>query len=353
MNCRILYFLVILILGFSSCITTYNVNSIQVEIMKPALFTFPDKIDTIAVFKRDFFQSDAKIYEYFDVDIKDTTINPFVQYSNLSNRCVDALAEHIDNEGYFLKVINYRDSLNYLFEEGDSLINYPELFRKLEIDACVFLDYFQLEDRLTNNSGYYFMNNFIEKFPEFRTSSKLEQIKANLFWTVAIEGDTAQYVCKLPDELFYGNSVYPEFFGNDLNHKLLLENTSKYLGKAFGAKIVPSWLKVERHYYRSNNTNMLQAEKYCLRGDYLKAAEIYNKETRNKNRNIAAKARYNMALVCEMEGKPDVGIDWLIRSYSAYKQENEEHKFNCKQYIDLLAQRKIEIERLSKQVRNR
>jgi hypothetical protein len=132
----------------------------------------------------------------------------------------------------------------------------------------------------------------------------------------------------------------------------LLENTSEYLGKAFAAKIVPSWLKVERTYYRSNNVNMLKAEKYCLGGDWLKAAEIYNRETKNKNRNIAAKAKYNMALVCEMEGKPDAAIDWLVNSFSTYKFENEEHKFNCKQYIDLLAMRKKEIARLGKQIRN-
>ena len=152
--------------------------------------------------------------------------------------------------------------------------------------------------------------------------------------------------------MYYGNIVYPELFGNDLNHRLLLKNASEYLGKAFGAKIVPTWLEVERSYYRSRNVNMLAAEKYCLNGEYLKSAEIYNRETKNKNRNIAAKARYNMALLCEMEGKPDAAIDWLVLSYSAYKQNNEAHKFNCQQYINLIALRKKELEKLEHQVRN-
>lgn len=61
---------------------------------------------------------------------------------------------------------------------------------------------------------------------------------------------------------------------------------------------------------------------YLLAGDWLKAAEIYKKETKNKNENIAAKATYNMALICEMEGNLDVAIDWLDRSNSVYKRKN-------------------------------
>jgi hypothetical protein len=312
----------------------------------------PENIDTIAIFKRDFYQSDTITFKYLDVDNKILITDSFIHYQSISNKCVTALANYLDNEGYFLKVINFKDSMNYLFSKEDSLTYYPELLKKLSVDACIFLDYFQLDDQLTNNSGYYFKNNIIDQFPEFRNSTKLESVGANLLWTVSFKGDTSIYICKQPDELFYGNSVYPELFGNDLNHKLLLENTSEYLGKAFAAKIVPSWLKVERTYYRSNNVNMLKAEKYCLGGDWLKAAEIYNRETKNKNRNIAAKAKYNMALVCEMEGKPDAAIDWLVNSFSTYKFENEEHKFNCKQYIDLLAMRKKEIARLGKQIRN-
>ena len=353
MSCRLFYILLIVILGFtSSCVTTYNMRSLQVEILKPALFAMPENIDTIAIFKRDLYRSDTITFRYFDVDNKKTQTNKFVRYSDLSNKCVDALADFLDNEGFFMKVINYRDSMNYLFSGSDSLINYPELHKKLGVDAFVFLDFFQLKDYLTNSTGYYSYNDITEQFPEFRNSTKLESVGANLLWTVSFKGDTSVYLVKQPDDLYYGNIVYPELFGNDLNHRLLLKNASEYLGKAFGAKIVPTWLKVERSYYRSRNVNMLAAEKYCLNGEYLKSAEIYNRETKNKNRNIAAKARYNMALLCEMEGKPDAAIDWLVLSYSAYKQNNEAHKFNCQQYINLIALRKKELEKLEHQVRN-
>lgn len=350
MNCRISFFFLVLLLGVTSCITTSNMKSIQVEILKPAIITLPDNIDTIAVFNRNLYKSDTVTFRYFDVTKNDSIFDRTVHYRNLSNKCVDALANFLDNEGYFRKVNNYKDSLNDLFTEAD-LVNYPELLKKLEVDACIFLDYFQLNDNTYKN--YYYTYNIIANFPEFSGSTEFETVKAKLFWTICVKGDTVKYIYEQPDDLYYGNSVYPELFGNDLNHRKLLQNTAEYLGGAFGAKMVPSWLKVERSYYRSSNKDMRDAEKYCLTSEWLKAADIYNRETKNRNRIIAAKAKYNMALICEMEGNLDAAIDWLVLSYSTLKWENLEHKFICKQYIDLLAERKTEIKRLEKQVRNR
>ena len=341
----------IAIIGFTSCITTYNMNSIQVEILKPAIFAMPDDIDTIAIFKRDHYQSDTTEFTYLNVETNKIISDKNIRYSDLSNRCTAALAEYLDNEGYFSKVIHYSDSLNHIFSKTDSLITYPELHKKLGVDMFIFLDFFQLEDELTENIGAFFKPFIVNQFPEFKNSSKIESVTANLLWSVTFKEDTALYLIRQPDYLHYGNSVTPELFGNHQKHLLLLQNISGYLGTNFASRIIPSWIKVGRAYYRSNNVDMLQAEKYFLEGEFLKAAEIYNRETKNKNRNIAAKARYNMALICEMEGKPDAAIDWLVLSYSAYKNPNAEHKFNCQQYINLLALRKKEIERLDKQVR--
>lgn len=58
-----------------------------------------------------------------------------------------------------------------------------------------------------------------------------------------------------------------------------------------------------------------------------------------------------MAVAAEMEGKHDVSIDWLVKSYSALPVNNSEHKANCQRYINVLAIRKKEIERLGKQIR--
>ncbi|HAH22735.1 MAG TPA: hypothetical protein DCL77_03045 [Prolixibacteraceae bacterium] len=343
-------FLWIAILSFASC-STYKLSSIQVEMMKPALLTLSQDIDTIAIFKRDLYQSDTVTFRYFKNLYTDSIIDPEIQYRDLSNQCVDALAEYLEGEGYFLKVINYRDSLNSYLATNYSLIDYPELLRKWKVDACIFLDNFHFDDYLKSHHPSLEVHNSEGSFPEFKGSTQLEQINAHLFWTISIKGDTAIYKYKQPDDVYYGNSFNPDFFGSDLNHKRLLENTSIYLAKSFGPKLIPSIVKDFRFYYQSHNGNMLIAEKYLLEGEWLKAAEIYNKQTNNKNQNIAAKATYNMALICEMEGNMDAANDWVNRSLSAYKIENKDHLFNCTQYTTILTKRKKEIELLGKQVR--
>ncbi|HEY3369246.1 MAG TPA: DUF6340 family protein [Prolixibacteraceae bacterium] len=345
-------FLLLVILGFTSCITTSNIRFIQVELLQPGRITFSEEIDTIAVFRRDSYQLDTTIFKYHVASDRDPIIDTAIHYRDLSVKCTNAFASYLEQQGYFLKVSNYSDSVvKNLYSRVDNVLQYPELFDKLKVDACIFLDRFELDDCLIDQKRYFDQYSFAYEFPEFKSSTALETIGSHLLWTIAIKGDTTIYAWQYPDNVYYGNSVDPEFFGNDANHRLLLANTAEYLGKAFGTKLLPSWQAVERTYCHSYNDQMLMAEKYLLEGDYKKAAEIYNPETRNKNRNIAAKAQYNMALACEMAGEMDVAIEWLVKSYSVFNW-NLDHKSNCKQYISTITGRKKEIERLKQQIAN-
>ena len=97
---------------------------------------------------------------------------------------------------------------------------------------------------------------------------------------------------------------------------------------------------------------MIKAEDFCRNGEWLKAAEIYKQQTQSKNKDISTKAKYNMALVCEMEGNIDAAIDWINRSKSGSKKVQVDHIINCNSYFRELVTRKKELELLKKQVRN-
>lgn len=331
-SARSILTLLLLALNLTSCLITDSARSTQIEIMKPGIFNIPKYINTVAIFNRDSYQHDSIPFRYFDgITIEtDTTIH----YRTLSNTCVDALSGFLKKEGYFSEVINYRDRLTSIFPTNESIINPEEMFRKTKSDICIFLDFFNFS--ITALNGF-------------------DDIVANsacLSWTIAIKTDTLSYLYNQMDTLIYDANDFPLNLNGHQKLNMLVNNSSEYLGRFIGSKLIPTWLPVERLYYRSNNQNMLLAEKYAFNNQWLKAAEIWNKQTKNKNVRIAAKASYNMALACEMEGKLDVAIDWLIRSYSILKQNNEEHKANCQRYITVLALRKKEIEKLGKQVRN-
>jgi hypothetical protein len=327
---RKILLLLIVSFGLTSCLITDQARQLNVEIMKPGVFIFPENISKVAVFKRDLFQSDTSVFKYLNID--EIEVDTMIKSSNLSNHCVDAVSNYFKAEGYFQNVRNYRDSLNS--EWNSTITTTDELFTKSKSDILIFLDFFKFYDILISKSTNHLYT------------------AACLSWTITIKNDTAAYIYNQVDTLDYNDWQLKSFNLKQDGHEKLLMDAAKYLGESFGKKIIPSWIPVERMYYGSSNPEMIKAEQFAINNEWLKAAEIWNRETKNKNLKIVAKSCYNLALASEMEGKIDLSIDWLIRSYSILPKNNKDHQANCQRYINILAMRKKEIERLDKQIRN-
>jgi len=314
---------------------TEQVRSLKLEVMKPGAFIFPENVKKVAIFKRDLYLSDTAVFKYFYKfnNQYGTKIDSTLKYSDLSNRCVDELTNFLTKGRYFDEVKNYRDSLNYLGNDRGKLNNSDEIFNKTKADVYIFLDYF--------------------KFFDVRIYTHVAYISPTLKWTVVFKNDSNYYTYNQTDKLNYGNAQSLEYFTEEeVKIEEILQNSSEYLAKSFGSKLFPNWIPVERIYYKSKNPDMIKAEGFAIKNDWLKAAEIWKQKTKNKNSQIKAKACYNMALAAEMEGKPDLAIEWLAKSYSSLSHNNLLHRAYCQQYINVLALRKKEIERLEKQVRN-
>ncbi len=75
---------------------------------------------------------------------------------------------------------------------------------------------------------------------------------------------------------------------------------------------------------------MKEAGKLAAMRDWKGAAEIWKKLAYQENEKVAAKACFNMALVCEIEDLLIPALDWAIKSY-LIKQDPD-----TKEYIDQL-----------------
>lgn len=339
---------------FTSCLTNKNLNSIQVEILRPSILPHPEKIDTISIITRNHFKTENEPFRYSFITSTKTAnkVDSNIHYQDLKVIVADALCNYLSEQGYFPLVINYRATNSQILSKEDSLVNYPEFLKKSGAHALVILEDFELEDEQIRETNYWF-SGIKDIYPEFSKSSVLEKVLANLRWKIYQKWDTVKpFQYHFADNVYYGNSVYPEFFGNNQNHKKLLENTATYLGRTFGSMIIPSWQNVERMYFLSKDVQMLKGEQFILNNEWTKAAEIYSLEVKSKNRNIAEKAIFNMALICEMDGNIDEAMDWLSRSLPDNKHITTQYAYNCKKYLELLVLRKKEIELLDKQVRN-
>jgi hypothetical protein len=128
-----------------------------------------------------------------------------------------------------------------------------------------------------------------------------------------------------------------------------LNEASFDAGADFSKVLVPHWEEVERLYYKSGNVQLKLADEYVNNYEWLKAANIWKNNINNKNKNIAAKSMFNLAIACEIEGNLDAAVDWAVKSFYVFEQKNQEHSLNCMDYIQILSQRKIDFKILEKQ----
>ncbi len=114
-------------------------------------------------------------------------------------------------------------------------------------------------------------------------------------------------------------------------------------GKEFARFLAPHWIEVDRMYYKSGHGELKKTNDLIKQNRWIEAAEIWRKYTSHKNKSIAALSMYNLALACEMSGEMDAALDWVIKSFYVFQNSNEFHSANCKDYIRILGQRKLDI----------
>lgn len=324
----------LVLLGLISCKITEYTGIIRMEKMKPIAFAFPDSAKNVAIFNRDINKNTGlTLYNFGKGNLPcDTTLNDF----ELSKYCVEGLSSFLEQEAYFQKVSNYigKDSLNQANKGSNEMYKSSDLFECTKADVLIFLDFLQFENEV---SVFYDAT--------YRTRSALS-------WTIIFSDLTPSVTYNQIDTLYFNKSQYLDIRKKNESKKLIYQDAAKYLGQRFGTKIIPSWVAEERSYCKSIHPKMRKAETYLKNSDWLKAGEIYNKQTKNKSQKIAAKSCWNMAVACEMEEKYDLAIEWLIDSNNILTKNNLQHRLNCLQYMRDLTLRKDEVEKLEKQIRN-
>jgi hypothetical protein len=93
-----------------------------------------------------------------------------------------------------------------------------------------------------------------------------------------------------------------------------LEQAASEAGGVFGKLITPSFRKVNRIWFVTDNPSMQKAADYVQKGDWTSAAKLWNGlATAHKNK-LASLAAFNMALTCELKGELELAIYWIERS---------------------------------------
>lgn len=127
-------------------------------------------------------------------------------------------------------------------------------------------------------------------------------------------------------------------------------------GQQFYYRISPHYISVNREYFKSlknikgfkiksdhSNNLFIQASKYASNKNWKEAVGIWKQFTDHKNKSIASRACFNMALASEANGKIDIALSWANTSIKLGNKK-------AKKYITKLEKRKMDIIRLEKQI---
>jgi tetratricopeptide (TPR) repeat protein len=116
--------------------------------------------------------------------------------------------------------------------------------------------------------------------------------------------------------------------------KNAIEDAGYIAGARFARRVSPRKTTVERKYFTSGNDDFKQANQFIEMRYWESAAEFWEKNMENPKPNIAGAARYNLALIHEMNGKLDEAIDLVVSAGKLYN-----HKV-IKAYHQILNQRR-------------
>ncbi len=389
---NLLLFCGILLLFSCACNTLYNTKLIDIEIVEPGKVKFPKNYRSVAVrynncnvapnpyFKNAFFVDKAiidhentdsiasKIYfEHFINELKNQDFFDTVRvieskdYSKIkiSDTITHKIIADFDsilkndeltgklNVSLFSRVINQLPNNNKALSTEQFLHPQLALYQPEELqdiadstnaDLLISFDFFSSVDGISHNR---------------KTTLAKETVLTNGYWSFYDLNKLAyRFAFNKMDTIFWQDMVsFPKGINKVLPPRRdAVFNAADMAGTNFANFLVPHWIKVQRMYYSSGHIELKQTDELLKNGKWMEAANIWKANSTNTNKSIAAKNKFNMGLVCEMNGNIEAAIQWVVESFHVLGQDNKVHFINCVDYIRILSQRKLDIKLLEDQL---
>jgi hypothetical protein len=337
-------FLAGMLITFSfGCRTTQQIAYLPIDVMIPAKIIFPPEVKNIGIIYRNPFiiEDTTPFLKYFDHTDHPTEI--FVK-NPLAYLFLETVIRALDESGRFenVDILPETLELSQINASGNTALAFDSILNNYRFKYPQY-EMILVADILHNECFSVILKEFGVGYHISITS---------ILWEIINMDDKHTVLYQKSDTLMHPDSFeYKEGLTASIPSDVLfrLEATTESANR-FVKSLLPYWETAERRIYRSGNYEMVRAMGHVRNNQWPEAALIWETLTANKNRNIAAKAMYNLALASEITGDLDMAMKWIIESYYVFQEEDPYHSQNTKDYINLLALRKIEIKALEKQL---
>jgi hypothetical protein len=329
------------------CYTSTNISTTNLEVIVPGTVKFLHKFKNAAIrYNNSNISHNPRFSTYYEDNEKfiDTTnIDSFASEIYFQN-----FINHLKYQQYFDTVIelekrNFIDSeysVNDIQQIADS--TGAELFLSFDFfasqDGIFSPDYKLIKSDSSNISDNDFNNfrNAIEVV-HILTSWNFYDLKKKKLIYSHQKTDTIKWT-EPAHNIKMAKRILP-------SRRDAVLNAADIAGNQFAEFLVPHWIEVERMYYKFGQGELKSANDLIKQNRWMEAAAIYRKNTKNRNKKMASKCMFNMALICELNGDMEAASDWVTKSMNA-NHKDPYHKGNCESYSYILRQRKLDIQKI-------
>lgn len=350
---------IVLSIVLQGCYTSTNISTINIEIIIPGEHKFPQGYKNVAIrYNNSNISRNPRFSTWYLNNEK------FTDTTNLDSIASEIYFQnfiaHLKYQQHFdtffeLEPMNYtdiklKDSLITFIDSVFSLYSVNDIQQIADstgADLFLSFDFFASHDGIftthykpekSDTSGLFFND-----FNIYRDATEVVHIlsgwnfydlkKQKLIYS-QLKTDTIKWI-----EPVYNKSIAKLILPSRRDAVL---NAADIAGNQFAEFLLPHWLEVERMYYKFGHGELKSVNSLIKQNRWMEAAGIYRKNTKIRNKKVASKCMFNMALACELNGDMDAAIDWVTKSMNA-NHKDPYHKGNCESYGYILHQRKLDI----------
>lgn len=319
---------------FTACQTT---SIIKIQILESSEVSLPRDIHEITIINRSL---KTNLVTQNQDSCRPPNNSP--HHTKVTQTCIQGLSDLLITSP-FIDTVFY-DSLLYYFGLSNDSTGKPSpldwqdvewVCDKTNTELLISLEDYDFSDTISQDIQYSFFHNAEDAITKRYYVAYLNVIP-KAFWRIYNLTNM-----KIIDEYLYIDTIQWERsdYESSVAMKKLPEKNNAILeaaywaGYGYGKRIVPSWLEVDRFYYKSGSKEIKQAGKEVLKDNWTGAVQIWKKLAYGEKKNLAAKASLNMALASEIEDQLEIALEWAAKSYLMFKRSSS------KEYLLLLQER--------------
>ena len=344
-------------------LTGCSVSTISLDIVRPAEIDVPSHIQNIVVINRSLPSNSNQLVNILDGVFSGEGIGDDKKGSEM---CVSGLKTALNikiNGKSKFNILNGESFIDSEHLKGTGTDQWPEPlswgktkieFQDFDIDGLIVLETFDSKSSIINNGLVEKIKLFNKKKQKVKLTEAILNMEVQAGWRIYDLKNQSIIDQKIfiDQKSFSETGLTFEAAKDKLpNKRYAISKTGLFAGEQYAFRVSPKYEIVKRYFYikakksfKLENESFKRAYNLFKYDNFEKSAEIWKGFTNHADFQIAGRACFNMALVCELKNKYNLAVVWVNKSI-AY---NNKRAIN---YLSILEKRKKEIKKVEQQLK--